>query len=574
MTDLLGRWCEIGALACVGAVVAGGMVGVARGQVVGGPPPEGEGVAEGVLVGPDVVGGWASDRMLIRVREGVKPVRLADGRWTVKVVGAGAGGAGKAPPRKEGERASELVAAAGKRWGVSAIEPALAIAPLNKALAKAHGLDRYYMVYVAPGSDVPGMVKEFGAPAPGIGGIGAPGIPGTPGIPGIGELIELAHVENIGTIAVEPNDSSFNQQWDMHNTGQTGGTPDADVDGPECWDVHQGSAAVILAVIDTGVQHFQANVPGSVDHPDLAGRVITGWNTLANNDVTVDEHGHGTHCAGIAAATGNNGVGVAGMNWNAIVMAMRISNTGSANSTDCSEAVTWATDHGADVISMSLAFSTNNPLLESAVAYAYDSGVLPVAASGNSPSFIYPGAHPKCMAIGATDKFDVKWPLSNSGPQLDVVAPGVAIFNLWKNSGYADGVSAPLQSGTSMATPHVSGLAALMKSHNPALSVAEIEQIIRDTAEDKGAPGFDNLYGWGRLNAAAAIDAATAPGCVGDVTGDGVVNVADLLAVIGAWGACADPENCAADVAPLPDGDGVVNVADLLGVIGAWGSCG
>jgi thermitase len=211
----------------------------------------------------------------------------------------------------------------------------------------------------------------------------------------------------------------FGQQWDMNNTGQNGGTPDADVDRPECWDVHQGSASVILAVIDTGVQHFQASAPGSVDHPDLAGRVITGWNTLLDNDFTIDEHGHGTHCAGIAAATGNNGVGVAGMNWNVIVMALRITagTGGAANSTDCAEAVTWATDNGADVISMSLGFSAN-PLLESAVAYAYDSGVLPVAASGNNGSatnILYPAKYAKCMAIGATNNLDVRWISSNGG---------------------------------------------------------------------------------------------------------------------------------------------------------------
>jgi subtilisin family serine protease len=179
------------------------------------------------------------------------------------------------------------------------------------------------------------------------------------------------------------------------------------------------------------------------------------------------------------------------------------------------------------------------------------------------------------MAIGATTNTDVRWPSSCFGAELDIVAPGANIFGLWRNSGYTTSGFPGLQSGTSMATPHVSGLAALLMSYNPALSVPQIEQIIKDSVDDIGVPGWEPELGWGRLNMRAALEAATAP-CEGDANGSGTVDVDDLLAVITGWGICqAPPAACPPDVFPpgSPPGNGVVDVDDLLSVITHWGVC-
>jgi subtilisin family serine protease len=173
------------------------------------------------------------------------------------------------------------------------------------------------------------------------------------------------------------------------------------------------------------------------------------------------------------------------------------------------------------------------------------------------------------MAVGGTNRLDAKYSGSNTGPEIDITAPGQDVFSLSKNSGYST------LSGTSMATPHVSGLASLIRAYNPALTLPEIENIIKTTAEDKGPVGFDTQFGWGRINAHAALAAAAPKSpCNGDLNADLSVNVDDLLTVVNNWGLCPEaPGTCDADFVPT-GGDGSVNVDDLLGVINNWGACG
>jgi len=475
----------------------------------------------------DPVGGYESNRLIIRVKPGVTFSKLLTGDWMLH--------SNIVPLNPQ----SDAIVSAMRHWKVMAIESALSVVPRNRALASQLGLDRSLRLSVPVGTNIPAMAAELAA---------------------FGSLIESAQPDGIGSIAGVPNDASFNLQWNMNNTGQTGGTTDADVDAPEAWDLHQGSASTVLAIIDTGVQ---------ADHPDLQGRVIPGIDTYQEGSLdSSDLHGHGSHCAGVAAATGNDGIGVAGVNWNTKILAIRCTSSGGGTTqTDTAEAVIYAVDNGADIISMSLQFSSNSAILSSAVAYAYDSGVLPIAAAGNIVGSIYPGAYDKCMAVAATTRFDQRWSSSNQGPQVDVAAPGEGVFSCWKLSGYNT------QSGTSMATPHVSGLATLMLSYHPSLSPAQIESILKSTADDKGTPGYDQQFGHGRINARRAL-VEVAQVCPGNTNPDTQVDVDDLLRVINAWGVCsAGIGMCIADIAPAGPGDGMINVDDLLGVINGWGIC-
>jgi subtilisin family serine protease len=518
----------------------------------------------------DVVGGYVSGYLCLRLQPGVQPAQLADGSWTLRRAAAiDLNGAAR-------NEAVELVvdeAAARdifQRHHTTSIERFYRFEFKRPDLARKYGLDRSYLAHVnvAAGGDVRALLADLTAPQSGL-----------------GQLIEHAQLDNVGSIAAVPNDAFFTNQWDMHNTGQTvggiAGVVDADIDAPEAWDIHTGSTSTIIAILDTGVQHATPHVPGSVDHPELAGKVIDGWNTRDETIDTTDPHGHGTHCAGIAAALGNNGIGVAGTNWNARVLAMRVtSSSGGAFQTDVAEGVIYAADNDADVISMSLQFYTSAVVqLENAVAYAYDSGVLPVAAAGNFPNqgmghVAWPARYEKCMAIAGTTNTDARWFDSASngscdGPEVDVAAPAKQVYNLWRNSGYQS------QIGTSMATPHVSGLAALLMSYNPALTVPQIESLLRSTAEDVNAgtnPGFDNFLGHGRINMRDALLAAI-PDCEGDATGNGTIDADDLTAVILAWGPCpAPPAACPADVNPHPAGNGVVDADDLVAVVLRWGA--
>jgi subtilisin family serine protease len=268
------------------------------------------------------------------------------------------------------------------------------------------------------------------------------------------------------------------------------------------------------------------------------------------------------------------------VNWNAKILAMRVTDpSGLWNQTDLSEAVIYAADHGADVLSMSLQSYTTSPLqaLIDALAYAYDGGTLPVAAAGNSAAggtIAYPAKFPKCLAVGSTNNQDVRSSFSNTGVELDIVAPGEVIYSTWSITGNP-AVLYNTDSGTSMATPHVAGLAGLIHSRNPSLTSAQIETIIDSSVDDKGPAGWDSQYGWGRINLRTALVQA-APPCPGDANSSPPVDVNDLLAVVTHWGACVSPViGCTGDISPTGahPGDGQVNVNDLLLVITHWGAC-
>ncbi len=299
--------------------------------------------------------------------------------------------------------------------------------------------------------------------------------------------------------SVKPNDPYFTKLYGLHNTGQTGGTSDADIDAPEAWAITRGSPAVIVAVIDTGVDY---------NHPDLAANCIAGYD-YANNDADpMDDNGHGTHVAGTIAATGNNAIGVAGVTWNTRIMPLKfLSASGSGYTSNAIKAINYAKQHGATIASCSWGSSGTDKALQDAITNA--PGILFVCAAGNSAknTDIYPQSpaslpNANILAVAASDAKDRLASFSNYGAKtVDVAAPGVSILSTTPGSSYA------YMSGTSMATPHVSGIAALIKAKKPSLTTSQVKDLIIRYVDKK--PAFSGkMVSGGRVNAYLAVKAA------------------------------------------------------------------
>jgi thermitase len=291
-----------------------------------------------------------------------------------------------------------------------------------------------------------------------------------------------------------PNDPSYGSQWGLPKIG-----------APAAWDVTTGSSSMIIAIVDTGID---------LTHPDLscAGKLTAArWNFVGGNSYPNDDNGHGTHVAGIAAACGNNGVGVAGVAWGARLMPVKVlDSSGSGYYSDIAAGITYAVDNGAKVINLSLGGAGSSTTLANAVQYAHDHGVLVVAAAGNCAQggsscgnltnpVMYPAAYPTVLAVAATDSGDQWASFSEHQPYVDVAAPGVSIYSTLRSGNYGT------MSGTSMATPFVSGLAALLWSLTPSFTVDQIANTIEAAADDLGAPGKDDYYGYGRINAGRTL---------------------------------------------------------------------
>lgn len=304
------------------------------------------------------------------------------------------------------------------------------------------------------------------------------------------EVVEQASALHL---ANNPNDPFFGQQYHLRNTGQSGGTAGADIDAVRAWGVTTGNSSVVIAIIDTGIDP---------NHPDLAPQLVPGRSFAPNDPTTDDIFGHGTSCAGIASARGNNGIGISGVSWNCSLMPIKViqpddNNEPEGSSLWLAQAITWAADNGVSIISMSLS-TTDTVSLRNAVNYANNRGVIMVAASGNEgqEKVIFPGGYNSVICVGATNRFDQRTWFSNHGSHLDVVAPGESIFTTARQGGYTSSFT-----GTSAATPVVTGIAGLLKSANPGLTPAQFRQHLRQGAEDLLTPGFDIFTGFGRANA-------------------------------------------------------------------------
>ena len=303
------------------------------------------------------------------------------------------------------------------------------------------------------------------------------------------------------------------------------------IGAPAAWDVSTGGG-VVVAVVDTGldVAHpdIAANVwvnageiPGNGIDDDGNGYVddVNGWDFIGStytaptsDSVPDDQNGHGTHVAGTVAATGGNGQGVIGVAWNARVMPVKgLDRSGTGWSSLLASAMVYAADNGADVINNSWGGPGSSPFVRDAVAYAHGLGAVVVAAAGNDnedAAGYYPPRYPQVVVVGSTDSSDYKSSFSNWGSRVDVSAPGRDILSL-RASGTTLGT--PLNSqytradGTSMAAPHVSGLAALILAAHPEYTNEQVRQVLRASATDRGSAGYDLDYGYGRVNAAAAV---------------------------------------------------------------------
>ena len=286
-------------------------------------------------------------------------------------------------------------------------------------------------------------------------------------------------------LTTSPNDEYFRKQYALYNSGgkvEIPGSPQgkarADIKATAAWEETKGDGGVIIAVLDTGLD---------MDHPDIKNKVVSkGRDFINDDDDAADDHWHGTHVAGIAAAETNNNRGIAGVAWNCRILPVKIiDKDGYGYGSELIKGITWAVDNKANVINLSLGTEEDDPTIKAAVKYAYDKGVVVVASAGNDgSSVLFPAAYDQyCLAVAATDYFDNVTEWSNPGKEIDVAAPGEMILSLIPTWYYGPGYPPyEFASGTSMAAPHVSGFAALLKSFKPWLSVADIMNIIRFSA--------------------------------------------------------------------------------------------
>ena len=358
-------------------------------------------------------------------------------------------------------------------------------------------------------------------------------------------LVESAGYSYVLRAVGVPNDTNYSYQWDMQNT--IGG-----IWAQAAWDIATNHGqGVVVAVIDSGVAYEDFTGPGPINPstiykkaPDLAAKAFVAPYDFVNRDTHPnDDNGHGTHVTGTIAEDTNNNYGLAGIAYNATIMPLKVIGfDGTGADADLVEALYYAVDHGARIINMSLGFTgTGTPDasgtpctevvgLNAALDYAYSHGVVVVAAAGNDGANVVtcPAAYPTVIAVGST-RFDGTRPsYSNTGSALDIAAPGGDPTVDQNHDGFSDGVVSEtycydyftllllqsydrfcdiFMSGTSMATPHVAGLAALLLGEDPTLTPDQVRNYIQSTARDRGAPGWDPEYGWGEIDASAAVAA-------------------------------------------------------------------
>lgn len=280
---------------------------------------------------------------------------------------------------------------------------------------------------------------------------------------------------------VVPNDPYWSKQWG-----------ESLIHATTAWGTTTGSSSVVIAVLDTGV---------NTSLGEFAGRTLPGYNFVANSTNVTDDNSHGTAAAGVALAQGNNGTGVAGICWACDLLPVKVlDSTGAGTDSLTASGITWAVDHGAKVVSLSLGGTATSTTLANAVSYAQSRGALVVAAAGNNSSSaaFYPAAYPGVLSVAATDQYDALYSYSDFGSWVDVAAPG-SNYSTWPSG------SIYLFGGTSSATPVVAGLAGLLFSANSTATAADVSNAIMTTTD----PLSTGSIARGRVNAANAMAALT-----------------------------------------------------------------
>jgi hypothetical protein len=358
-----------------------------------------------------------------------------------------------------------------------------------------------------------------------------------------------------------PNDPKYPETYGLSNDGRNQGIAGADIDMPRAWDIVRNSKNIMLGVIDSGVDYghddLKANIwrnPGesgtdSNGQPkesngiddDMNGYIddFHGWDFANNDNDPMDDFKHGTHVAGTIGAAGNDGIGLAGINWTASIIPIKFLNeNGSGSLENAVKSIEYATAQGIRVVNASWGGSASAQTLEDAVKVAERAGMLFVAAAGNNGSNndrrpFYPAsiAASNVLSVGATDRRDERARFSNFGKQsVHLFAPGVDILSTTRNGAYE------LLSGTSMAAPHVAGVAALVMANKPSLTFLEVKNRIISSSEPLESLNGDSLFG-SRLNAYNALEADTVP--PGTVTGIRLAT-SELTSVLIEWGAAGD----------------------------------
>jgi hypothetical protein len=312
--------------------------------------------------------------------------------------------------------------------------------------------------------------------------------------------IEFVEPDWLLAPAAVPTDPYYGLEWHLPK-----------INAPTAWDTTTGSSAVTIAILDSGVD---------ASHPDLAPLMVPGWNYYDNNADTRDITGHGTGVAGAAVAAANNGMGVAGVAWDCRLMPLRVSDTnGYGSSSAMASALIWAADHGARVANLSFSGVAKLPSIISAAQYFQSKGGVVTASAGNAGTFDSSPTNPYFLVVSGTDANDLLASWSNTGNNIDLSAPGAVILTTMQGGGYGSG------SGTSFSAPVVAGAAALVISANPTLPGTQVQNILKQTADDLGSAGWDTSYGAGRLNVGSAVLLAA-----GSTPSDGTAPVAAITA--------------------------------------------
>jgi thermitase len=335
---------------------------------------------------------------------------------------------------------------------------------------------------------------------------------------------------------IVPNDTYFSRQWGLKNDGTftlTSSVTGNDIKAVDAWDITTGSTKNIICILDSGCK---------LDHPEFTGRIwqnskeianngidddkngkiddIQGWDFANNDKDPTDDHGHGTNVTGILGASGNNSIGYSGVDWKSQLMVIKALDANNSGLYSWWESgIYYAVDNGAKVINMSVVGNSNSSSLEAAVNYAWNKGVIIVACMGNDNVGVsrYPASFNNLIAVGSVNpngkrSVPFSWSAtsgSNYGSHIDVCAPGNYIYGLSYNSNTSFNT---YWSGTSQATPHATGLAGLMIARNTTLTPAQIKDYMQKGCDDlTGDPtedvaGFDNYYGWGRINAKKTLN--------------------------------------------------------------------